>query len=241
MGEVERLLILAAASFLASLLSACFSVGGGYILFGATTWLLPLQSAIALQSVLSFGSLFSRTHAFWREIDWPIVRRFTAGSLAGIGIGLWVFTSAPAHMLALLLGVLLLLLAWAPALRLRLPEGGSFFATGIAHAVTATIFGLGAILQPVLLRTRLSRTAIVGTFATCIILLEVLRTGGYAVNGFAYADYWPHIAVGTVTGLAGTYAGKRFSPGIGEDAFRLIMKLFVTALGARFFYRGVTA
>ena len=44
-----------------------------------------------------------------------------------------------------------------------------------------------------------------------------------------------------MTGLAGTYAGKRFSPGIGEDVFRLIMKLFVTALGARFFYRGVAA
>lgn len=239
MGEVERLLILSVASFLASLLSACFSVGGGYILFGATTWLLPLQSAIALQSVLSFGSLFSRTHAFWREIDWPIVRLFTAGSLVGIGIGLWVFTRAPAHLLALLLGVLLLLLAWAPALRLRLPEGGSFFATGIAHAVTATIFGLGAILQPVLLRTRLSRTAIVGTFATCIILLELLRTGGYFAAGFDYTRYWGEILAATVTGLAGTYIGKRMTPMVSEATFRFVMRLFISALGVRFLVQGI--
>lgn len=241
MDEATRLLILAAASFAAAFLSACFSVGGGYVLFGATTWILPLPSAIALQSVLSFGSLLSRTQAFWAEIDWPIVRTFTAGSLLGVGGGMWLFSRAPESLLAICLAVLLWALAWAPPLRAGGMQRKAFFGVGIAHAVVGTLFGLGAILQPALLRTPLARTAIVGTFATCIILLEVLRTGGYAMNGFAYADYWPHIAVGTVTGLAGTYAGKRFSPGIGEDAFRLIMKLFVTALGARFFYRGVTA
>lgn len=240
MGILEQLLILSAASFMASLLSACFSVGGGYILFGATTWLLPLQSAIALQSVFSFGSLFSRTHAFWPDIDWPIVRQFTLGSLVGICGGLWIFTRAPGHVLALLLGVLLLLLAWVPTLKLRLPQGGSFFATGIAHAVTATLFGLGAILQPVLLRTKLSREAIVGTFATCIILLELLRTGGYFSTGFDYGRYWPHILAATITGLAGTYIGKRITPMISENSFRFIMRLFVSTLGIRFMAQGLS-
>lgn len=228
------LLLLGGASLLASFLSACFSVGGGYILFAATTWLMPLPSAIALQSVLSFGSLFSRTHAFWAEIDWPIVRSFSAGSLLGVSAGLWLFRLAPVGVLALLLGLLLLLLAWAPPLRLGISQGQSFFGVGILHAVVGTVFGLGAILQPALLRTSLARSAIVGTFATCIILLELLRTWGYATTGFHYGDHLPEIAIGAATGLAGTYLGKRVAPFMPDQAFRVAMKLFITGLAARF-------
>lgn len=240
MDETGRLLILAAASFLASFLSACFSVGGGYILFGATTLILPLPAAIALQSALSFGSLLSRTHAFWSEIEWSIVRTFTAGSLLGVTGGMWLFSRAPESVLAVLLAILLWLLAWLPSVRLRAPPTGTFVAVGVVHAVVSTLFGLGAVLQPALLRTRLARTAIVGTFSTCIIVLEVLRTIGYGANGFSYGRYVPEIIVATATGLIGTYTGKRYPPAIGEPAFRLAMKLFVTALGARFLYQGLS-
>jgi uncharacterized membrane protein YfcA len=233
------MLLLAGASFTSAFISACFSVGGGYVLFGATTWMLPLQSAIALQSVLSFGSLFSRTHAFWAEIEWSIVRSFTTGSLVGVTGGLWAFRHVPSSALAILLAALLWLLAWMPNFRVRMSSGQSFFAVGILHAVVGTLFGLGAILQPALLRTALSRTAIVGTFATCIIALELLRTSGYAAGGFPYGQYWPEIAVATLTGFGGTYLGKRVPPPISDATFRRAMRIFVTLLGASILYRGV--
>ncbi|MCW3834438.1 TSUP family transporter [Sphingomonas canadensis] len=239
MHDGQNLLILGAASLAASAISACFSVGGGYVLFGALTWIMPLPTAIAMQSVLSFGSLVSRTHAFWAEIDWTIVRNFTAGTLVGVGAGLWLFARTPERVLAVLLGLLLFVLAWAPAIRWRGRAGASYFGVGIAHAVVSTLFGLGAILQPVLLRSSLARTAIVGTFATCIILLETIRTLGYAATGFSYAAWWPEILVATVTGLAGTYLGKRMVPVISEDHFRFVMRLFITLLGLRFVQKGL--
>jgi uncharacterized membrane protein YfcA len=239
MPEAQRLLILGVASLAASAISACFSVGGGYILFGAISAIMPLPAAIAMQSVLSFGSLFSRTHAFWPEIDWSIVRTFTAGSLVGVGAGLWLFVRTPEGVLSLLLGLLLFILAWAPRLKWALHRQAAYFGVGILHAVVSTLFGLGAILQPVLLRSSLARTAIVGTFATCIILLEVLRTLGYASTGFPYAVYWHEILVATVTGLAGTYLGKRMVPVISERHFRFVMRLFITGLGLRFVHKGL--
>lgn len=240
MSSPAGLLLLGLASFLASLTSACFSVGGGYILFGATTWLFPLPAAVALQSVLSFGSLISRTHAFWLDIDWSIVRQFTSGSLVGVGLGLWLFQRVSENGLALLLGLLLLLLAWAPPVRLPVRAGLWFFPVGVAHAIVSTIFGLGTVLQPALVRTQLLRAAIVGTFATCIIMLEVLRTAGYSASGFSYARYLPEILVATATGLAGTYLGKRITPLISEQGFRLVLRLFMSFLGLRFVYRGLT-
>lgn len=239
MSEPVRLLVLAGASFAAAFLSACFSVGGGYVLFGATTWILPLPSAIALQSVLSFGSLFSRIHAFRHDIDWPIVRSFTAGSIVGVGAGMWLFNHVPESLLAGLLGLLLLALAWAPPMSLGMKPGASFFSVGVLHAVSGSVFGLGAILQPALLRAGIARIAIVGTFAMCIVVLEVLRTLGYALSGFVYARYLPEIAVATITGFAGTYLGKHSMKIVPDEVFQHAMRLFVTALGLRFLYRGV--
>lgn len=239
MNEAWRLLILGGASLVASAISACFSVGGGYVLFGAMSAVMPLPSAIAMQAMLSFGSLFSRSHAFWSEVDWGIVRTFTAGSVLGVGAGLWLFVRTPEGVLSLLLAALLFWLAWAPRLRWQIPEGPAFFGVGILHAVVGTIFGLGAILQPVLLRTKLTRTAIVGTFATCIIVLELLRTAGYAATGFPYLQWWPEILVATVTGLAGTWIGKRITPMISEERFRFVLRLFITALGLRFLHKGL--
>lgn len=236
MSGASGLLALGAASLLASFLSACFSVGGGYILFAATTALMPLPNAIALQSVLSFGSLFSRTHAFWADIEWSIVRSFSAGSVVGVSAGIWLFRMAPESLLAVLLALLLIGLAWAPPLHLGITQGQSFFGVGILHAMAGTIFGLGAILQPALLRTRLERAAIVGTFAACIILLEVLRTGGYAATGFSYWRHAEVIAVASVTGLAGTYLGKRIGPFMPDGLFRFAMKLFITGLAVRFLF-----
>lgn len=239
MHDAIVLIVIASASFVGACISACFSVGGGYVLFAATTGVLPLQSAIALQSVLSFGSLFSRTHAFWHEIEWPIVRSFTAGSLVGVTAGLWAFSRVPTGLLALMVAVLLWALAWMPPPRtVTTSRTRSFAAIGIVHASVSTLLGLGAILQPALLRTTLSRTAIVGTFATCLILLELIRTAGYAANGFAYGHYWREIAAASCAGLAGTYVGKRIPSPVSEAAFRMGMRLFVTGLGANILYRG---
>lgn len=236
MSTASVLFALGTASLLASFLSACFSVGGGYILFSATTALMPLPNAIALQSALSFGSLFSRTYAFWGDIEWPIVRSFSVGSLIGVSAGIWLFRMAPESTLALLLGLLLIGLAWLPPLRLGITQGQSFFGVGILHAVVGTLFGLGAILQPALLRTRLERAVIVGTFAACVILLEVLRTFGYATTGFSYWGHAAKIAMATLTGLAGTYLGKRAGPFMPDRVFRIAMKIFITGLAVRFLF-----
>ena len=87
MSESLTLLLLAAASFSAAAVSASLSVGGGYVLFGATTLLYPLPVAIALQPVLSYSSLVARSLAFREATLWGIVRPFTLGSLGGVALG----------------------------------------------------------------------------------------------------------------------------------------------------------
>jgi len=229
----------AAGSFIASYVSASFSSGGGYILFAFTSTVLPLASAIALQSTLSFGSLLSRAFYFRRHIDWRIVKKFSLGSILGALTGLVVYASAPEAIISILLGLLLLLLVWLPAFKDNRFPKRPFFTVRITHAFIGSTFGIGAILQPALLRTSLVKLELIGTLAACLILLESIKTIGYFTIGFDYRPYFGLIAVATLAGVAGAWIGKRTSHLISDSVFRGFLKLFISALGIRFILKGV--
>ena len=238
MGEGLTLLLLAAASFSAAAISASISVGGGYVLFGATTLLYPLPVAIAMQPVLSYSSLVSRSLAFRQAISWSIVGPFTFGSLAGVALGLVVYHAIPERIMALGVGSLMLVLTWW---RLPLPQvhsRGGLAGVGVAHALSGTVLGMGSILQPVLLNAGIDRRALVGTFATCLLVLEGIRGIGYGMTGFAYQPYVAAIAVSTLAGFAGTWAGKRVIGRIPEGVFRGVVAGLVTLLALRLLARG---
>lgn len=239
MSDVLTLALLGGASFLAALVSASLSIGGGYVLFGATTLLYPLPAAIALQPALSYASLVARAVTFRQAISWRIVRPFTLGSLVGVAAGLALYHALPERALALGVGAMMLVLAWAQLPMRHVHSQPGMAGVGAAHAVSGTVLGMGSVLQPVLLNSGIDRHALVGTFAACLLVLEAIRAGGYAVTGFAYGPYAAAIAIATVTGFAGTWCGKQLIGHIPEEKFRIIMRLLVSALALRLIWTGV--
>ena len=233
--------VIAVGSFVSSYISASFSTGGGYILFAFTSAMLPLASAIALQPVLSFGSLLSRGVYFRRHINWSIVKKFSLGSIFGALAGLLIYASAPEAIISILLGVLLVVLVWLPAFKNERFPKRPFFTVGVAHAFVGSTFGIGAILQPALLRTSLAKLELIGTLAACLILLESIKTAGYITIGFNYRPYLFLIVVATLTGVAGAWVGKRTNHFISEKVFRCTLKLLISALGVRFIWKGFSA
>lgn len=233
------LLLLAAASFSAAAISASISIGGGYVLFGATTLLYPLPVAIALQPVFSYSSLVSRGVAFRDAISWSIVGPFTVGSLGGVALGLVAYHAIPERWMAIGVGVLMLVLAWSRLPLPRVHSRAGLAGVGVAHAVSGTVLGMGSILQPVLLNAGIAPRALVGTFATCLLVLEAIRGIGYAATGFAYQPYVLAVIVATLAGIAGTWAGKRMIGRIPERAFRGIVTVLVSLLAIRLLGRGI--
>ncbi|KPL68346.1 hypothetical protein SZ64_09565 [Erythrobacter sp. SG61-1L] len=239
MSDALTLALLAAASFMAALVSASLSIGGGYVLFGATTLLYPLPSAIALQPALSYASLVARAVTFREAIAWRIVRPFTLGSLAGVGGGLMLYHALPERALAIGVGLMMLALTWAQLPMRHVHTQPGMAGVGVAHAVSGTVLGMGSVLQPVLLNSGIDRRALVGTFATCLLVLEAIRAGGYAVTGFAYGPFAMAIGIATIAGFAGTWCGKQLIGHISEDKFRIIMRLLVSALALRLIWTGI--
>ncbi len=239
MSEWAQYGILGGASFLASLISASLSVGGGYILFGALTLVFPLSYAIALQPVVSYSSLVSRSIGFRDAIDWRIVRPFTFGSLFGVAIGLAVFAMVSERALALAVGAAMLALTWTrPSVNLAHRPAAVAIVGGL-HALTGTVLGMGAVLQSYLVNLRLDPRAVVGTFASCLLLLEAMRGIGYAAGGFAYWNHWPMIVIVSIAGVLGTLAGRGLTGKVPEVVFFWMMRIAVTALALRLMALGL--
>lgn len=236
-----ELAVVTLGGFVASFVNAAFATGGIYIVLATSTAVFPVAVAIPLQSVFAMGSLVARIAVFWRHIQWPIVVAFAAGATLGVYLGAQVFVSLPQGLIAIMLGTLLLLLIWIPVGDFKLPLRHPFALVGVIHAFLGTIFGVGALLQPTMLRTRLRKLAITATLAACLAAMDVFKIVGYIAHGFDYRPYFPHIGMAIIAGFSGTWCGKRISHKISEANFRRVFKWLVTIVALQLLYRGALA
>ena len=114
-----------------------------------------------------------------------------------------------------------------------------FLPVGVAHSFLGTVFGVGTLLQPTILRTTLTKLQITGTLAACLLCMDVFKLTGYIAHGFDYSDYWPHIVCATFAGFIGTVVGKRVTHRVSEQTFRLVFKWLITLVALRLVYRGI--
>lgn len=242
------LIVVTFGSFLAALVNAAFATGGIYIALAASSAVLPLTIAVPLQPVVVGSSLIGRIIYFWSDIKWKIVFAFVCGSVLGVVIGTRVFLAMTDSSLSLVLGFVLLLLIWFPSLDQPQNSGLKktlsllkfpFAWVGLIHSTLGTVFGVGMLLQPVVLRMKLSRSEITGTLAACLILLDVLKVGGYVLAGFRYQDYLKLIICATIAGILGTWTGKRLAGGVSDSVFRAVFRLIVSMVAIKLIYSGM--
>jgi uncharacterized membrane protein YfcA len=236
-----ELVVVTLGGFVASFVNAAFATGGIYIVLATSTAVFPVAVAVPLQSVFAMGSLLARVVVFWQHIQWPIVLAFAAGSTVGVYLGAQVFVNLPEGLIALLLGILLLLLIWMPLGNFTLPMKHPFAFVGVLHSFIGTVFGVGALLQPTILRTTLQKLAITATLAACLAIMDVFKIIGYLSHGFDYRPYIPHIALAVIAGFVGTWCGKRVTHRISESTFRRVFKWLVTIVALQLLYRGSVA
>lgn len=232
-------IIITIGSFFAAFVNAAFATGGVYILLFTALAVLPVSAAIPLQSAFAAASLVGRTYFFWRDINWPIVLPFVIGALIGVGLGTQAFAVIAENIILTILGVVLLVFIWMPNPKKTPQIKHPFFYVGVVHSFFGALLGVGGVMQPLMLRTKLKKHQITGTLAACMLTLDAFKAVGYTSIGFDYGDYIPHIFGATLAGFAGTWAGKRASHLISEALFRQVFRAFVTLIALRFLYTGL--
>jgi uncharacterized protein len=232
-------------------------VGGGSLMTPLLILMFGIHPATAVGTDLLYAAATktagSSVHGFNRTIDWRIVGRLALGSVPASALTLWFLaasgtqTSATAHLLGVVLGVMLMLTALSLLLRKwiarlagsRPPLAPGLQATltvltGLVLGVLVSISSVGAgalgVTVLILLYPKLPLLKIVGSDIAHAVPLTLVAGIGHWVIG----DVDWHMLVWLLAGsIPGILLSSRLAPSLDERLIRWLLATVLTIVGLR--------
>jgi uncharacterized membrane protein YfcA len=225
-------LLLIAVSFMTSAFTAAFGIGGGVAMLGALAGTVPPSVIIAVHGLVQVGSNVGRTYVQRAHALWPLVARFTAGSVIGAVIGALLVVELPERILLGLLGAFILVMTWLPKPRIPgLASSGLVIGGGLSTIITMFVGATGPFVQALLLPLRLEKRQLIATHAACTTIQHLLKVVAFGALGFSFSDWLPLIGVMIVSGFAGTMLGTKLLERLPERWFVVVIKTILTVVG----------
>lgn len=224
-------LIVIAASFFTSALTASFGLGGGLALLAIMGAVLPPGAVVPVHGVAQLGSnagrfVLQRAHVVWGTALW-----FLAGSALGALLGARLYVEVPERLLQALIGAFVLLTIWGPKPKGFAPGRVTFFATGAASALLSMfVSATGPIAAAMVGMQKLDKLKTVATHAAAMTGQHLLKSVAFGVVGFAFAEWAALIFFIIASGFLGTLAGTRLLRDMPEERFRKGFSLVLTFL-----------
>lgn len=239
--QMADVVVLAAAAFLTSILSAIVGMAGGITLLSVMLLNLEPLVAIPLHGAVQLVSNGSRAWIQRSHVAWPIVARFAVLLLPAAFVGYYTLAELmPATVTKAVIGCFVLVATWRPGLLLlgshpedTDPNRRFFVLGGIAGLLNVAIGATGPLLAPFFLNIGLSRFALIGTKAVCQCLGHLSKLVVFAVAGFAFAAYLPLLLVLWAMVVAGTWTGSRLLDRVNERLFTQLYKGVLSVISLR--------
>lgn len=214
-------------------MTAAFSIGGGLLLIGVMSAVLPPAAVIPVHAVVMVGSNAGRFGILAKYADWRIIGWFAAGAIVGGTIGAQIVFGLDPRVLRLSVAGFILFTQWGP--KLTLPTSAPFFALAGSLSMFLTLFvgASGPFITSILSRLpQLSRMALIATTGACMTIQHGGKVGIFGLGGFSYGPWVPLMATALAAGFVGTLAGTQILKKIDEAVFRRALKIVLTALAA---------
>ncbi len=232
--DLWQFAILCAVSFLASLITATLSLGGGMLMLAVLALFIPPAALIPLHGAVQLGSNAGRAVLMRRDVLRPVLPTFIFGSIIGALIGGQLVVTLPTDLLQAILGAFILYSVWAPGFRARKPGRRAFFILALASSLATMFVGAtGPLILPFIAAASTSRQQIAATHAVLMTVQHLLKLIAFALLGFSFAAWLPLLAGLLAFGLAGTWTGRHVLNRLPERAFRLILKTVLTLIALR--------
>jgi len=236
MGVLE-LVLLTAAAFCTSALTAVVGAGGGTALIALMLQLMPPAAAIPVHGAVQLASNTTRVWLLWRHINWPIVLGFALPMPLGVWLGLELFQGLPAEAIQVLIGCFVLISLAARRIgRWRdkdLPLWAFYplgFVTGALNMVVGVI---APILGVLIIRKELSKEAMVGSLGFFGFVGNLLKIAGFALIGFSFADHGPAILCMVPAAILGARVGRSVLAKMDETYFLIAFRIVLVALALK--------
>ena len=234
-------LVLVAASFFTSALTAAFGVGGGVAMLALLGVFLPVAALIPVHGAVQLGSNTGRAWHQRANIRRDIALPFIAGSLVGAVAGAFLVIQIPDAILKLALGCFIIAVTWT-----KLPGAARIGAAGLAAGsavlalLTMFVGATGPLLATFFAKVLPNdRKQLVATHAAGMTIQHALKVVVFGFAGFAFAQWLPLIAAMVVSGYLGTVYGTRMLDRIPEESFRFWFRIAITLLALDLVRRGL--
>jgi uncharacterized membrane protein YfcA len=236
---------LGGVAVLTSVVSGVMGMAGGMLLLAVMLLKLEPGVAIPVHGIVQLVSNGSRAFFLRQHVNWRTVWRFAWPLLPGGALGIWLLAYVPPSGSRIAIGSFVLASTWlksffsigrgATAER-ALPVGGAlvgFFST----LVGAT----GPLLGPFVLALELGAQGTIATLAACQIFQHGSKVLLFGLRGFNLGGYLLPCLGLSVCAVAGSAIGTRLLDHLPEKAFRLSVKLTLSALALQQLYVGLHA
>lgn len=231
-------LMLIALSFVTSLMTAAFGIGGGAVMLAAMASLLPPAAIIPVHGIVQFGSNVGRFIIFRADIRWQVFAPFAIGALAGVATGGALVVQFDAAVIELAVGAFILWSVYAPMPGFM--TRSALIAGAVSSFLTMFFGGTGPFVAAFVRAQRYDRMGHVATHATLMTLQHLLKTLTFGFLGFAFSQWLGFVALVIAAGFLGTLAGRKVLFRIDERRFTQILGAILTILALRLIYSGVT-
>ena len=235
-------ILLVAASFMTSALTASMGIGGGVALLSVMGYVLPVAALISVHGIVQLGSNSGRAAVQRRHIGWRVVLPFLGGSALGAAIGAPFVTELDDPPLKIALGLFIVLVTWWRFPALRRASAPVFAIGGLVRTFLTIFFGATGPLTAVFLEKSFAdRRAYVGSHAAAMTAQHGFKIAAFGFAGFSFASWLPVAAAMIASGFAGTLVGSRLLANLPEQRFRLAFCWLLTGLALDLVRRGMLA
>jgi uncharacterized protein len=223
------LILIFVCSYLAFSLSAICGGGAGLILIPILGGLLPVNQVPAALSIGTFTSSSSRIFAFYKSINWSIVKYFVPAALPAVWLGAWLLRYINPVYLEVAMGLFLISNLPFVLRKNKIVDSTKkqskflFILIGFLAGFLSGLTGVvGLLFNKFYLRHGLSKEEIVATRAANEVMLHLIKIVLYSLFGLISAKVILIGFIVAMSALLSTITMKFTLPRISEFVFKKI-------------------
>jgi uncharacterized membrane protein YfcA len=230
-------LALIALSFVTSLITATFSLGGGSLMIAAMALVLPPVVVVPVHGCVQLGSNAGRAVVQRAHIQWPFILWLTCGAVIGAVIGGQFAYLLPDKWFAAAIGLFVLVTTWLPVPKVVTTGRAVQFVGGVVVSAVGMVVGAAGPLLAAFVRGIPDRRQLVATHAMLNSLQHLFKVVVFVAMGFAFRQYLLLIVLMVLAGFAGTAVGSRLLTRIPEELFRLVFRILLSLVALGLIWR----
>ena len=228
----EFIIFFSILSFLTSLLTSIFSVGGGLIMLVALAQYFSPGTLIPLHGAIQLSNNLSRTFVYREFYKWKLIKNILIATIFGAFSGILLFGSVPEQFLIWLIAGTILFFTWAPLDNFILSIMRNDWFCGFISGFAGVFIGANGPLVTAYMRSKnLSPEVLVANHGAVMIFQHSLRIILFiCFFSFSILEYLLFIISLAIAGYAGALLGKKLISYISFKRFYIFMKLLLSAL-----------